>query len=176
MEQWLLIALGIICTIAAIGWARSARYRRRFLNNIEHSGEEGEEDPAYRLARAEFNKEVHSAALYSALAAAAIFNAVSDDPRAPVAFALAVIIPAIISVNWARNAIRDARISRQRFFLEKKAEEALEQDDFAPKAWAARLAPPTLPEIAGFEVGQYYEAGSGPVSYTHLTLPTTPYV
>ena len=161
MEQWLLIALGIICTVAAIGWARSARYRRRFLNNIEQEASEGEEDSAYRLARSEFNKEVHSTALYAALAAAAFFNAISNDPRAPVAFAVAVIIPAIISVNWARSAVRDARISRQRFFLEKKAEEALEQDDFAPKAWAARLAPDSLPEINGFEVGQYYEAGSG---------------
>ena len=155
MEQWLLIALGIICTIAAIGWARSARYRRRFLNNIDREDIEGEEDPGYRLARSEFNKEVHSTALYAALAAAAFFNALSSDPRAPVAFAIAVIIPAIISVNWARNAVRDARISRQRFFLDKKATEALEQDDFAPKAWAARLAPDSLPEITGFEVGQY---------------------
>ena len=161
MESWLLIALGVICSVAAIGWARSARYRRRFLNNIDHDEANPQEDSAYRLARSAFNKEAHSAVLYAALAAASFFNAVSDDPRAPVAFALAAAIPALISVNWARNAVREARLSRQRFFLEKKAEEALEQDDFAPKAWAARLAPDALPDVTGFEVGRVYEAGSG---------------
>ena len=99
MEQWLLIALGIICTAAAVGWARSARYRRRFLNNIEYDGENPQEDSAYHLARGAFNKEVHSTALYAALAAAAFFNALSNEPRAPVAFAIAVIIPALSLIH-----------------------------------------------------------------------------
>ncbi len=160
MESPVLIALGIICVIAAVGWARSARYRRRFLSNVDHDADNPQGDAAYQLARSAFNKEVHSAALYAVLAGAAFFNAISDDPRAPVVFALAA-IPALISVYWSRTAVREARLSRQRFFLEKKAEEALEQDDFAPKAWAARLAPDALPDVTGFEVGRVYEAGSG---------------
>ena len=37
---------------------------------------------------------------------------------------------------------------------------------------AARLRPTSLDEY----VGQQHLVGDGPVSYTHLTLPTTPYV
>jgi len=160
MEAVVLIGLGLICVVAAIGWARSARYRRRFLSNVEHDEANPQEDAAFRLAQSAFNKEVHSAAMYTTLAVASFFTAASDSPRAPMVFALAA-IPAVISVYWSRGAVREARLSRQRFFLERRAEEALQQDDFAPKAWAARLAPETLPDVTGFEVGRMYEAGSG---------------
>ncbi len=160
MRAAVLIGLGLVCVVAAIGWARSARYRRRFLSRIEHDAENPQEDAAYRLAQSAFRKEVQSAALYSILAVAAFFTAASTDERVPMVFAFAA-IPAFISVVWSRGAIREARLSRQRFFLEKRAEEALEQEDFAPKAWAARLAPDALPDVTGFEVGRVYEAGSG---------------
>lgn len=160
METPVLIGLGLISILAAIGWARSARYRRRFLSNVDHDSDNPQEDAAYRLARSAFNKEVHSVFLYLVLAIASFFNAFSDNPQAPLAFAL-VAIPALISAYWSRGAVREARLSRQRFFLERRAEEALEQEDFAPKAWAARLAPDSLPDFAGFEVGRSYEAGSG---------------
>ena len=144
MKEIILIGLGIVCVAAAIGWARSARYRRRFLDNI--GSEDGRtDDPAYQLAQSAFRKEVHSSLLYTTLAIASFLSAASDNPNVPIVFALAA-IPALVSVNWSRGAVREARLSRQRFFLEKRAEEALEQEDFAPKAWA--------------------------VSYTHLTLPT----
>ena len=155
-----LIGLGLVCVVAAIGWARSARYRRRFLANVEHDEENSQEDAAYRLAQSAFRKEVQSSLLYLILAGAAFATASTDDPRVPMVFGFAA-IPAFISVLWSRGAIREARLSRQRFFLEKRAEEALQQEDFAPKAWAARLAPDSLPDVTGFEVGRVYEAGSG---------------
>ena len=34
----------------------------------------------------------------------------------------------------------------------------------------------STPVFSGSEVSQYYKLGLAPVSYTHLTLPTTPYV
>ena len=37
----------------------------------------------------------------------------------------------------------------------------LTQEQLAPKAWAARLAPEDLPDITGFEVGRVYQAGTG---------------
>ena len=159
MKAVILIGLGLVCVAAAIGWARSARYRRRFLANVG-SDEDRTDDAAYVLAQSAFRKEVHSSLLYSTLAIASFLSALSDNPNVPVVFALAA-VPALVSLNWSRGAVREARLSRQRFFLEKRAEEALEQDDFAPKAWAARLAPDSLPGVTGFEVGRAYEAGSG---------------
>lgn len=159
MKAVILIVLGVVFVAAAIGWARSARYRRRFLDNIG-TEDDRTEDPAYQLAQSAFRKEVHSTVLYSTLAFASFVNAASSNPNAPIVFVLAV-IPALVSVNWSRGAVREARLSRQRFFLEKRAEEALEQEDFAPKAWAARLAPDSLPDVTGFDVGRAYEAGSG---------------
>ena len=157
MFSLILSILGVVCAVAAFGWARSARFRRRFLANVDQD----EVNPqALSLAQSAFNKEVHSAVLYTILAIAAFFNAFSDDSRAPIAFAFAA-IPALISVYWSRGSMREARLSRQRFFLERRAEEALEQEDLAPKAWAARLAPDALPDVSGFEVGRAYEAGSG---------------
>ena len=125
MKEVILIGLGVICVAAALGWARSARYRRRFLNNIG-TEEERQQDPAYLLAQSAFRKEVHSTILYSLLAIAAFLSAASNNPDIPIVFALAA-IPALVSVNWSRGAVREARLSRQRFFLEKRAEEALEQ-------------------------------------------------
>jgi serine phosphatase RsbU (regulator of sigma subunit) len=160
MKTVILVGLGIVFLVAAFGWARSARYRRRFLNNVEHDVENTQEDSAYRLAQSAFRKELHSALLYGALSFASFLTATSDDDRVAMVFAIAG-VPALISIYWSRGAIREARLSRQRFFLEKRAEEALQQEDFAPKAWASRLAPDALPDFTGFEVGRVYEAGSG---------------
>ncbi len=160
MKTVVLIGLGIVCVVAAISWARSARYRRRFLTNLEQDADNPLQEGALSLARSAFRKEAHSAILYSVLAAAAFFTAFSDDDRVAMVFAVAA-APALVSVYWSRGAVQEARLSRQRFFLERRAEEALQQEDFAPKAWASRLAPDALPDITGFEVGRVYEAGSG---------------
>jgi len=52
-------------------------------------------------------------------------------------------------------------MARNRYDIERRADEALEQEQLAPKAWAARLAPQELPDFGGFEIGRVYEAGSG---------------
>jgi serine phosphatase RsbU (regulator of sigma subunit) len=160
MKTAVLIGLGLVCVIAAFGWLRSARYRLRFLRNIEHDPFDATGDSAYRLAQSAFRKEAHSALLYGVLAVAAFGTAFTSGDTAVMLFALAA-VPAVISIVWSRNAVREARMSRQRFFLERRAEEALEQENLAPKAWAARLAPDTIPDFHGFEVGRVYESGSG---------------
>jgi serine phosphatase RsbU (regulator of sigma subunit) len=53
------------------------------------------------------------------------------------------------------------RLSAERFTIERRAVEVLTQEQLAPKAWAARLAPEDLPDISGFEVGRVYQAGTG---------------
>jgi len=160
MTTAVLVGLGLVCLVAAFSWSRSARYRRGFLKNLDHDSENALEDTAYELAKSAFRKEAHSAVLYAVLAFASFVTAASEDGRLSTFFALAA-FPAIISIFWSRGAVTEARLSRQRFFLERRAEEALQQDDFAPKAWSTRLAPEDLPDVAGFDVGQVYEAGSG---------------
>jgi serine phosphatase RsbU (regulator of sigma subunit) len=52
-------------------------------------------------------------------------------------------------------------MARKSFDIERRAQEALDQQELAPKAWAARLAPEELPEFSGFDVGRVYQAGTG---------------
>jgi sigma-B regulation protein RsbU (phosphoserine phosphatase) len=67
----------------------------------------------------------------------------------------------VASIVLGRNFIREARIEQLRTELERRAQEVLVQDELAPRRWAERLAPDDLPEIAGFELGRVYQAGSG---------------
>ncbi|MDH3755549.1 MAG: serine/threonine-protein phosphatase [Acidimicrobiia bacterium] len=165
METPVLLAVAFICLMAAGVWARSARLRYRFLRRLEDQSSEPEADverlrDARTVARAGFRREVHASSLYFLLSVASFFVAVVDDRSYVALFAL-VALPAIISLLWGRNAVIEARAWQARYELERRAEEALEQEDLAPKAWAARLAPDELPDFSGFEVGRVYQAGSG---------------
>ena len=156
MKAITLIALGLICLAAAVVWLRSARYRLRFMRGIDEEVDEA----ARTLARSNVKKELHSALLYGLLAVASIATAVTTDDDVAIVFAV-VAVPALISITWARHAVREARLSRQRLDIERRAEEALAQEDLAPKAWAGRLAPEEMPDFTGFEIGRVYQAGSG---------------
>jgi len=159
MRTPVLILLGIVCLAAALGWARSARHRYRLVGRIDPDTA----PDAYTLAWSTFRKEFHSASLYGLLALASFVNVGVEGSGGAVVFSL-VAIPALVSTAWARHAVREARIARQSIDIERRAQEALEQEDLAPKAWAGRLAPEELPEFSGFEVGRVYQAGSGLMS------------
>lgn len=155
MKATTLSAVGLICLAAAVVWLRSARYRLRFMRGIQDLDE-----AAMTLARSNVKKELHAALLYGILAVASIATAFSANDDVAVVFAL-VAVPALISITWARHAVREARLSRQRLDIERRAEEALAQEDLAPKAWSGRLAPEEMPDFTGFEIGRVYQAGSG---------------
>ncbi|MDE0928570.1 MAG: PP2C family protein-serine/threonine phosphatase [Acidimicrobiales bacterium] len=156
MDTPVLAVVGLICLAATLSWVRSARHRQRLVHRIDPQ----EEPDAYTLAWSHFRKEAHSALLYGLLAGAFFANAVVS---ATWVFAL-VAVPALVSTAWARNAVREARLARQRIDIERRAQEALSQESLAPKAWAGRLAPDELPEFSGFDVGRVYQAGSGLMS------------
>jgi len=156
MRTPVLTLVGLVCLAATFSWARSSRHRYRLIHRID-----AEAAPdAYTLAWSNFRKEFHSATLYGLLAVVAFVNAYVDSSRVTIAFAL-VGLPALVSTVWARNAVREARMARHRIDIERRAQEALDQEELAPKAWAARLAPEQLPEFSGFDVGQVYQAGTG---------------
>ena len=74
---------------------------------------------------------------------------------------LVLIVPAVISVVLGRNFVAEARVAQARAELERRAQEVLDQEELAPRRWAARLAPEDLPDVTGFEIGRVYQAGSG---------------
>ena len=47
-----------------------------------------------------------------------------------------VAIPALVSTYWARNAVREARMARKSFDMERRAQEALDQQETDLEAFA----------------------------------------
>jgi serine phosphatase RsbU (regulator of sigma subunit) len=113
------------------------------------------------LARLAYRKEMHSTLIYGALALAFGTWAARGTDGTAALLALLVVAPAVVSISWYRTAGNEVAMARQRQRIERRAEEALEQQDLAPKAWAGRLAPDELPDLTDFEIGRVYQAGSG---------------
>lgn len=154
----------IACAIAALVWARSARMRRSLVTQLQEevrAAASGDAFGALRLARQGFRKELHNIALYAALAIGFGFWATRSPDTSLALLSLLVLGPAIAAISWYRTAAGEIADTRERLILERRAEEAIEQEALAPRAWAGRLAPDELPDITDFEVGRVYQAGSG---------------
>ncbi len=155
------IVLGVLAAISlasSVVYARSARLRLRVVRLIETDAGSGAE--AHSVAFASFRKEAHASGVYGLLAIAVGTLALVDAPDMSMVLAI-LAAPAVASLWWSRLSGREARMARNRYDIERRADEALEQEQLAPKAWAARLAPEELPDFSGFEIGRVYEAGSG---------------
>lgn len=159
-QPWL-AAGALCCAVAAALWGRAAARIARAARRIEaetagsSSGREASE-----LARSAFDKDFHTALLYSVLTIGLAVASVSRSPWFQLPL-LAVSIPVVVSVRFAPRFFDEARLAENRAMLERRAEEVLAQEDLAPRRWAARLAPEELPHIEGFEVGRVYEPGTG---------------
>ncbi len=158
MTTIILTSVAAICFLAAIVSVRSARLRFRVVRLI--GSDLSVDVEAHSLAFASYRKEAHAVIVYALLAPAAAAAAYVDDPEIMAVFGV-MVIPAAASLWWARLSVREARMARNRYDLERRAGEALEQEQLAPKAWAARLAPEQVPDFSGFEIGRVYQAGSG---------------
>ena len=158
MITYALLAASAVCLAAAVVSVRSARLRLRVVNLIDDDADRDVE--AHSLAFSAFRKEAHSAIVYGLLTPALAAVALSDNTDLVVAFT-AVAAPALASLWWARLSVREARMARNRWDIERRAGEALEQEQLAPKAWAARLAPEEGPDDSGIDIGRDSQAGSG---------------
>ncbi|MEQ8842543.1 MAG: PP2C family protein-serine/threonine phosphatase [Acidimicrobiales bacterium] len=156
------IILGILALVAsatAAVYAHSARLRVRLVSLV--NSDPAMDIEAHSLAFASYRKEAHTSLFYGLLAlAAATAAVVGGGGTGARPFGL-MIVPAVAGLWWSRSSSREARMARNRFDLERRAGEALEQEQLAPKAWAARLAPEEVPDFSGFEIGRVYQAGSG---------------
>jgi len=157
MRYPLLLLVAAACAIAAGVWARSARRLQIVAGRTER--EFGRTSDAATVARSAFRKDVHSAVLYAVLAVAVGAGSVLEQD-ARWLFAV-VLVPVAVSIVFSRDFVRDSRLAESRLSLERRAEEVLSQEDLAPRRWAERLAPEVLPDVAGFEVGRLYQAGTG---------------
>lgn len=158
MRAIVLGALAVLCLASAVVHARSARLRWRVVRLIDT--DDAEDVEAHSLAFANYRKELHSALVYLLLGAVAALVARFDNPNVTVVLGV-MAVPAVVSLWWSRSSLREARMARNRYDIERRAQQALEQEQLAPKAWAARLAPEEVPDFAGFEIGRVYQAGSG---------------
>jgi serine phosphatase RsbU (regulator of sigma subunit) len=166
MESPFLLALAFLAVGAAYAWSRSARLRLRLLTRLEaqlHDLKELDsvaQRKAIALTRGDYRRDLHAVMTYVLTAMASLIVAFTNSLSAVPLFSL-LAIPAIFSLLYNRNAVREARLSGERFEMEKRAEEALNQETLAPRAWASRLAPDELPNFPGFDVGRIYQAGTG---------------
>ena len=157
MRYPLMLLVAAACDIAGGVWVRSARRLQIVAGRTER--EFGRTSDAATVARSAFRKDVHSAVLYAVLAVAVGAGSVLEQD-ARWLFAV-VLVPVAVSIVFSRDFVRDSRLAESRLSLERRAEEVLSQEDLAPRRWAERLAPEVLPDVAGFEVGRLYQAGTG---------------
>ncbi|HEY2332182.1 MAG TPA: PP2C family protein-serine/threonine phosphatase [Acidimicrobiales bacterium] len=153
-----LAILAVALLGAVVVWGRSAARLQRARRRIEQAN--GYDSESAMLARAAFFKECHTVVVYGALVVIAVAEAVSADPRVD-AVLLLLALPVAVSLRYGRDLLEHARLTESRSHLEQRAEEVLEQEELAPRRWAARLAPDQVPAMPGFEIGTLYRAGSG---------------
>lgn len=161
----ILAVVAAACAGATVTWARSARTRHRVVQRLDKQSREPDYDTrdaymAVQLAQAGYRKDRHNVVLYAMLTVVAAVLALTSSFDWT-ALALLVVIPAVMSMSWWRSNQAEIRMAQERFEIEKRAEETLAQEQLAPRAWAARLAPDELPDFSGFDVGRVYQAGSG---------------
>ena len=161
LVQVALVVTAAGCTVAAVVWGRSSRRLQRAWRRLAAEVEaQGRGADARDLARSQFRKEVHTAGLYACVAVACVAIAIWTPKPATLAL-VTVLAPVAVSMRYGPRFLAEARMAEQRAALERRAEEVLAQEELAPLRWAARLAPPDLPPIEGFEVGRVYEPGAG---------------
>ncbi|MBV9662183.1 MAG: serine/threonine-protein phosphatase [Acidimicrobiales bacterium] len=159
-QPWL-AAAAVFCAVAAALWGRAAARLARAARRIEAetaSSSTGRE--ATDLARAAFDKDLHTALLYGVLAVGLVVASFSDSAWYEIPL-LAVSIPVVMTIRFAPRFFAEARLAENRAMLERRAEEVLAQEQLAPRRWADRLAPEELPQVDGFEMGRVYEPGTG---------------
>ncbi|MGY6499652.1 MAG: PP2C family protein-serine/threonine phosphatase [Acidimicrobiales bacterium] len=156
MESTILVVVAVAAFLAAVVWGRSASHRARVLQRVRRNSVDPD---ARELARSDYRKDLHTAGLYGTISLAAAVAAVFDGTSAAVF--VVVLAPAVVTFVLGQRFVTDAKLAQYRLELERRAQEVIDQEDSAPRRWAARLAPDELPDVTGFEVGRVYQAGTG---------------
>ena len=161
MERLLPAIAAIVCSAAAVTWGRAAINRQQVSARL---AKEKTDPDLWRLAHNDYDRDVQTAIFMALAAFALVIVAVVGIGGWAAFFVSFLAIPAARSLLRQSDQTEAARIASNRAEVEKRAREVLSQEELAPLQWAARLAPSTLPELPGFEIGQEYQAGSGAMS------------
>ena len=154
-----LLVVAVGCLVAAVVWGRSAFRLQRALRRISHT--EGAAGPGTAAALLGFRKELHTMVLYGLLGLGIGFSSLSEDPEFDIPLVL-LLVPVALSLRFGRQILAEARLTEERWVLERRAQEVLDQQsELTPMRWSARLAPDDLPYIQGFEVAHLYVPGMG---------------
>ncbi len=158
MERLLPAFAAVICAVAAFIWIRAAVKQEKV---VERLSAKNIDIDLWRLASNDYKRDVHTAIATSISAVALLVIAIVGIDFWPAFTTSLLAIPSTVTLarREAQNEI--ARIAADRVEVERRAREVLSQKELAPLQWAARLAPSSLPDLDGIEVGQAYQAGSG---------------
>jgi sigma-B regulation protein RsbU (phosphoserine phosphatase) len=156
VERLYLVPIVFGALAATVIWGRSALRVHRMSRRIAA----GQSTEAAALAWSSFRKELHTAIVYGIATVSLALAAVWTHPAVELPLLL-LVVPIAMTLTYGQRFLEEAALIEQRAALERRAEEALSQQELAPRRWATRLAPEDLPEFPGFEVGRVYEAGSG---------------
>ncbi|MEZ5341624.1 MAG: PP2C family protein-serine/threonine phosphatase [Acidimicrobiales bacterium] len=161
MPQLLTALAAALCAAATVVWGRATIGRREVSTRLSKM----QIDPdLWRLADADYRRDLHATFRSGITAVVLATFAIVGLATWPALLASMLGVPAAITLIRRRNMKEVARIAADRTEVERRAREVLTQEELAPLQWAARLAPPVLPSLPGFEVGQAYQAGSGAMS------------
>jgi hypothetical protein len=119
-QPWL-AAAAVFCAIAAALWGRAAARLGRAARRIESetaSSSHGRD--ATELARAAFDKDLHTAVLYSVLTIGFAVASVSKSSWYELPLLL-VSIPVVVSIRYAPRFFDEARLAENRAMLERRA-------------------------------------------------------
>ncbi len=158
MDRVLPAIAAVVCGTAAVLWIRSAVDRHGVATRL--AGEQIDPE-IWRLAKGDYRRDVQTAVFTVSAALALIVVAVARIGFWPSAIVSLLAVPSAVTLARRKDLAELARIGAARSEVEKRAREVLTQEELAPLQWAARLAPSDLPQFAGFDIGQAYQASSG---------------
>jgi serine phosphatase RsbU (regulator of sigma subunit) len=161
MDRLIPALAAVVCAASALVWVRSTIDRQQVATRL--AAEQIDPD-LWRLADNDYRRDLQSAVFTSVATLALVVVAIVGIGFWPALLVSLLAVPAGVAFAGRASQAEAARIAASRAELEKRAREVLSQEELAPLQWAARLAPPELPEFPGFEIGQAYQAGSGVIS------------
>ncbi len=158
MERILPALAAVVCAAAAVVWFRSTISRRSVAKRL--SAEQIDPD-LWRLANGEYRRDTHSSVFAFLASVVLVVVAIVDTPSLVSYSSVLLAGPSVYTLLRRKELSDLTRIAAARSEVERRAREVLTQEELAPLQWAARLAPPILPDLPGFEIGRAYHPGSG---------------
>lgn len=163
----------IVAVVAAAGtivWASATWSRWRGSQRV--IADEPRSDAA-AMAKASIRQHLHAALLWMVVclvAAAHALDGSASDWTSSMVGAVALVIPAWITIIQARRGTEDGRLFLTRLRLDQRAQEVIDQEAEVTSQWTERLVPALMEDVEDLEFGRASHAGSGIVTGDFLDV------